>query len=415
MVSASTFKKGASSAADIASNAKYLDDIAANLISTADDITELTADLAKSTKNFKSALGTPRTMSAFAKSADKLPVDQLKALKKALGDDTWAKALASNPNLAKKLGGAADEVAGAGKTLAKGADGVADTAESAGKTLAKGADDIADTADDILDNIDELAEVGALTKAQRVAANSKYADMTKSALKIEGDKFANAGKKGLDALKKLPSDAQSKLIGANKKLRWLAGEAPAGFSWVKGACKNYPKMCIIGAAGGLVGAGFAAKEIYDKVEEVFDDKEEEKQACITTCLPEDYYSSKVSTYGTIDYKDLKFRTIEDIKKATGNDDININNTPLCTADMDPPEKCQEMCVKRCDVIHQSFLESLAKGAGSLARDVVQEGSKVAGTGIKGVLDGFFGEGMGIASAAGIFIVFIVIIIISTTL
>ena len=47
--------------------------------------------------------------------------------------------------------------------------------------------------------------------------------------------------------------------------------------------------------------------------------------------------------------------------------------------------------------------------------IVKEGSEVAGTGIKGLLDGFFGEGMGIASAAGIFIVFIVIIIISTTL
>ena len=239
--------------------------------------------------------------------------------------------------------------------------------------------------------------------------------MSVEARKIEADKFLDAGEEGMKAFKKLPSDVQGDLISANKKLRWKAGQTPVGFDWVKGACKNYPKMCVIGAAGGLVGAGFAGKEIYDKVEEAFDDKEEEKRACIATCLPEDFYDSKVSTYGTKEYKDLTFRTIEDVKASSGDDNITAQNTPLCTASMDPPEKCQQMCVERCDKIHKSFLEKLVSRAGGLARDVADETAGVAGKGIKGFLDGFFGEGMGIPSAIGIFIFIIIIMVLVSTM
>jgi hypothetical protein len=83
--------------------------------------------------------------------------------------------------------------------------------------------------------------------------------------------------------------------------------------------------------------------------------------------------------------------------------------------MDPPEKCQQMCVERCDKIHQSFLQSLVRGAGGLARDFVDEAADTAGTGLKGFLDGFFGEGMGIPAAIGIVIFIIIVMVLATTM
>lgn len=387
------FKKGATSVSDIASNAKYLDSITGAARQT-DDFIAMSTEFAGQTATLKGLVSNQTKV--FADVADGLGGDQLKSLKNVLGDDDWAKLVAVNPNLAKKLDG----------TLTAGDDVI-----EAGSDAAKKADDLD------LDNIDDLNRLDSLPRSQREIVNArlvnKYNNMSPKALELEGDSFFEAGDVGISAFKKLPRQIQVDIAAVNPRLRWKAGNTPIGFEWVKGACKNYPVMCTIGAAGGIVGAGFAAKEVYDKVEEVFDDKSAEIRSCIATCLPEDYYSSKVSGYGTIEYKDLTFRTVEDVRESTGNDNITAQNTPLCTADMDPPEKCQQMCAERCEDLHESFLERLVRGAGELAGGAAEAAAGAAGKGLRGLLDGIFGEGMGIPAMIGIVVVFIAIIILST--
>tara|TARA_R110001592_G_C13159512_1_gene748819 strand:- start:110 stop:1309 length:1200 start_codon:yes stop_codon:yes gene_type:complete len=392
-----------SSVADVMDGAKYIDDIAAAVklgkktpieLSTAKSLYK-----ANMMESFEANSVLKKGFSDLLGDANSISPDEFKKIMKALPE------------------GAADDLFDAGSKAAQRAkklpsDAAGDAADAAG--------DAAKKADDIdINNIDDLKKLDSLPTSERKlvnkAINDEYAELSNDALKIKGDEFFNAGEEGMNAFKKLPSNAQAKVVSANPKLRWKAGQEPAGFGWIKGACKNNPKMCAIGAAGGLAGAGYVSYKIYDKVEKAFDDKEEEKRACIATCLPEDFYESKVGGYGgTKDYKDLTFRTIEDVKASSGDNNITTANTPLCTASMDPPKKCKQMCVERCDGIHQSFMQRLAKGAGGLARDVVDEAADVAGTGLKGFLDGFFGEGMGIPGAIGIFIfIFIFIIIVST--
>ena len=78
------------------------------------------------------------------------------------------------------------------------------------------------------------------------------------------------------------------------------------------------------------------------------------------------------------------------------------------------QRYQDMCVKRCDQIHKTFLQRLANTAGGLAKEVVKEASGVAGEGLGGFLDGVFGDGMGIPSAIGIFVfIMIVMVLVST--
>ena len=396
---ASAARKTFSSGTEALDSAKYIDDLAAAVGAGAKRAEELTAAKSAFKKTFEASLGDKNFKDGLTSVLGELPDDQFINIMKKFPDGSADEFFEKGSAAAKRY-----------KNLIGGADEGADAAGTAGG-VSKKADDID------LENVDSLKQLDSLPGPQRKIADEaiskKYAEMSVDGRKMMGDDFLNAGEEGMNTFKKLPKSAQGDLIAANPKLRWKAGETPAGFEWVKGACKNYPKMCVIGAAGGLVGAGFAAKEIHDKVEEVFDDKSAEKRACIATCLPEDYYDSKVSTYGTKDYKDLKFRTVEDVIESSGDKNITSQNTPLCTASLNPPEKCQQLCVERCDKIHKTFLQRLANTAGGLAKDVVEEASDVAGKGLRGILDGFFGEGMGIASAAGIFIFFIIIIILST--
>lgn len=375
MAFGTAFKKGATTATELASNAKYLDSITGAARQT-DDFLELTSEFADQTTLLKSTVSA--NPNVVAELAGKFDGDQLKSFKSAIGEDGWAKLVAVEPDLAKNI----------------------DTAGDAAATAARAP------------NLEELASGAKLTDADNIALNAKYAGMDDDALQIEAVKYMDDP--DLKAFKKLPSEAQAKLTTADPKLRWKSGNQPAGFEWIKGACKNYPKMCVIGATGGLAGAGYASYKIVKAVETAFDDKSAEKRACIATCLPDDFYESKVSGYGTKDYKDLTFRTVEDVKEDSGDDNITKQNTPLCTASMDPPEKCQDMCVKRCDQIHKTFLQRLANTAGGLAKDVVKEASGVAGEGLGGFLDGFFGDGMGIPSAIGIF-VFIMIVMVLVTM
>lgn len=387
-----------------------LDTALTRLIRSAQDGTKYIDDLAEAVSRGTKTVADLDAARALYKADILKSFDENPGLKKA-----FSKVMGDlEPNEFKRImdalpEGAADELFEAGSAAAERAR-LLRAGGSAGGAVR--------TAGDInIDNIDDLNKLDSLPQSQRNIVNAslvaKYKDMSPKALELEGDSFFEAGDVGISAFKKLPRQIQVDIAAVNPRLRWRAGRTPVGFEWVKGACKNYPVMCTIGAAGGIVGAGFAAKEVYDKVEEVFDDKSAEVRSCIATCLPEDYYSSKVSGYGTIEYKDLKFRTVDDIKTATGNDDITTNNTPLCTADMDPPEKCQEMCAERCEDLHKSFLERLVRGAGELAGEAAGAAAGAAGKGLRGLLDGIFGEGMGIPVAIGIVVVFIAIIILST--
>jgi hypothetical protein len=378
MVAVSGFRKSATTAAELASNFKYLSDLKLKKILPAagENATDLGKVLAKQQEGLASSLTkNPRLAEAFAKQADNMEFEQLTNLKKALGDDAFLKVTESNPFLAKKLA--------AGN---KGDDIVAEVADQA----AAGAD-----------------------AAEDIATNAKFANMSDEALKIEATKYMDES--GLEAFKKLPSEAQAKLTTADPGLRWKAGNQPAGYEWIKGACKNYPKMCIIGATGGLVGGGFATAAVLQKVKEEFQGKGEEIQACIATCLPNDYYDSKVSGYGSKAYKDLTFVTLEELKKSTGNNDITAQNTPLCTKAMDPPEKCPQMCSTRCEAMHQTFLQQMARTAGATAGAAAAGAAGAAGEGLAGFLDAFFGDGMGIPSAIGIFITIIILMVLVSTM
>jgi hypothetical protein len=392
----SYISKTFSSVADALGNAKYIDDIAEAVGRGA----KTTADLDAAKALYKADILASFDENTTLKSA----FNNLLGDATQINDNQFIKIMSALPE------GAADDLFEAGSDAARranrllGAGGSTDGALGAAIT----------TADDInIDDINDLNKLNLLSKQDRRIVMDqlvdKYSVMSPEALKLEGDKFFEAGDDGIRAFKKLPSQIQADIAIANPRLRWKAGQSPAGFQWIKGACKNYPVMCAVGAAGGIVGAGFAAEEVYN---EVLDDKSEEIRSCIATCLPEDYYSSEVSGYGTTEYKDLKFRTIDDIKTATGNDDITADNTPLCTAAMDPP-KCPEMCAERCEDLHESFLKRLLRGAGELAAGAAGAAGGAAGSGLSAFLDGFFGEGMGMPSMIAIIIVFIVIIILST--
>ena len=393
-------RKTFSSTTEALQGARYIDDLAVAVSRGTKTVADLDAARALYKADMlKSFDANPNLKKAFS---------DLLGDAKEISDVKFRKIMSALP------AGAADDLFEAGSDAAKRANRLLGAGGSTDGALGAATR----TADDIdIDNIDDLNKLDSLPASQRKIVidrlGDKYYGMSTDALKLEGDKFFEAGDDGIRAFKKLPTRIQADIAAANPRLRWKAGQTPAGFEWVKGACRDYPKMCAIGAAGGIVGAGFAAKEVYDKVEEVFDDKEEEKRACIATCLPDDFYESEVSGYGTKEYKDLNFRTVEDVIESSGDNNITAQNTPLCTASMDPPEKCQQMCVERCDEIHQTFLQSLVRGAGELVGGAAGAAAGAAGEGLRGLLDGIFGEGMGIPVAIGIVVVFIAIIIFST--
>tara|TARA_R110002072_G_scaffold13429_7_gene56498 strand:+ start:607 stop:1821 length:1215 start_codon:yes stop_codon:yes gene_type:complete len=401
---ASSVRKTFKNAGEALGGAKYIDEIAAAVKAGSKTIDDLTVAKAlykaELTDSFRKYPDLKKGFSAVLGSASDIPDDAFIRIMKKFPDGSADEFFEATSDAAKRY-----------KKLIGGADEGADAAGTAGG-VSKKADDIDP------ENVDSLKQLDSLPGPQRKIADEaiskKYAEMSVDVRKMMGDDFLDAGEEGMNTFKKLPKSAQGDLIAANPKLRWKAGETPAGFEWVKGACKNYPKMCVIGATGGLAGAGYASYKIVKAVETAFDDKSAEKRACIATCLPDDFYESKVSGYGTKDYKDLTFRTVEDVKNDSGDDNITKQNTPLCTASMNPPEKCQDMCVKRCDQIHKTFLQRLANTAGGLAKEVVKEASGVAGEGLGGFLDGVFGDGMGIPSAIGIFVfIMIVMVLVST--
>ena len=270
---------------------------------------------------------------------------------------------------------------------------------------------------------DELAEIGSLAKRKTVMSgesaskvNKFYREMSETALEAQADAFVMAGKTGIDALKKLPFESQVLLLKKSPGLRIKAKKTGGPLGYLSDVCKVSPSGCSlakgIGGLGAAVGVGFALEEVYDRVlDAITNDKD--IAGCIATCYPNDWYESTASGSGTKDYKDLDFKTIEGLRVSTGNEDITLNNTPICTKNM-TGETCASTCKSRCEDINKTFLQRLANSAGGLSKTVVKEASGVAGEGLGGFLDGFFGDGMGIPSAIGIF-VFIMIVMVLVTM
>tara|TARA_B110000285_G_scaffold197527_1_gene229249 strand:- start:59 stop:1195 length:1137 start_codon:yes stop_codon:yes gene_type:complete len=290
-----------------------------------------------------------------------------------------------------------------------------DEAISAAGTAAKKIDDVGDAAK----SADELAEIGSLAKRKTALSgesaskvNKFYREMSETALEAQADAFVMAGETGIDALKNLPFESQALLLKKSPGLRIKAKKTGGPLGYLSDVCKVSPSGCSlakgIGGLGVAVGVGFALEEVYDKVlDAITNDKD--VAGCIATCYPNDWYESTASGSGTKDYKDLDFKTIEGLRVSTGNEDITLNNTPICTINM-TGETCASTCKSRCEDINKTFLQRLANSA----KTVVKEASGVAGEGLGGFLDGFFGDGMGIPSAIGIF-VFIMIVMVLVTM
>jgi hypothetical protein len=209
-----------------------------------------------------------------------------------------------------------------------------------------------------------------------------------------------------DSFNRLPTALQRKMIASDPVIRWRAGNTLGAFDYVRGACKSLPVGCAIGSIGGMVGLGYATVEMSDRIKDLYD-KSDEERACIATCLPNDWYSSEASGSGTLDYDELDFKDLEELKETTGNNDLTAANTPLCNVNM-TPEGCINMCESRCEDLNSTFLQDLAEAAGDIAGDAAGAAGDAAGEGLAAFLDGIFGEGMGIPAAIAIFI-FIVIV------
>lgn len=271
------------------------------------------------------------------------------------------------------------------------------------------------TADELTD-IDTLAGAARrLSDTDATTVNRFYREMSDTALDAQADAFVDAGEQGMKAFKNLPIESQNILLKGNQRLRYKAKRTTGLKDKMGGACKSAPVFCDIGKGlGGLgaaVGVGFALEAVYDNVMDELDN-DDDVAACISTCYPNDWYDSKASGVGDKEYKDLDFKTIEGLRESTGNDDINQYNTPLCTASM-TGATCATMCNERCEDLNRTFIDRLFSAAGDAAGAAAGAAGGAAGEGLKALLDGIFGEGMGIPAAIGIFIFFIVIIIIST--
>lgn len=279
-------------------------------------------------------------------------------------------------------------------------------------------DDIAKTGDELADMTYLANPTTKLTGNDVTKVNNYFSGLSETALDIEADRLVNSwSTTGRTAFDKLPVRSKETLLKNSQSLRYQAKRSSDIADYLKGACKSAPVFCDVGKGlGGLgaaVGVGFALEAVYDKVMRELDN-DDDIAACIATCYPNDWYDSEASGVGDKDYKDLDFKTIEGLKESTGNDDITQANTPLCTASM-TGESCATMCNERCEELNKTFLQKVAGAVGGLARDVVDESSDVAGTGLKGFLDGFFGEGMGIPSAIGIVIFIIILMVLVTTM
>jgi len=278
--------------------------------------------------------------------------------------------------------------------------------------------DVAKTGEELADMTYLANPTTNLTRNGVTKVDNYFSGLSKTDLDIAADTLVNSwSTTGSKAFDKLPVKSQETLLKNSQTLRYQAKRSSGIADKLKGACKSAPVYCDIGKGlGGLgaaVGVGFALEAVYDKVMRELDN-DDDIAACIATCYPNDWYDSEASGVGDKDYKDLDFKTIEGLKESTGNDDITQDNTPLCTASM-TGESCATMCNERCEDLNKTFLQKVAGAVGGLARDVVDESSDVAGTGLKGFLDGFFGEGMGIPSAIGIVIFIIILMVLVTTM
>lgn len=293
------------------------------------------------------------------------------------------------------------------KRLLSRTDEAADAAASATKT-----------ADEVVPNVAELVGMKRPESGWPPSSISKWVDEFESMNPQEKAIFTAQFRGSTnsttlpESFEKLPNALKLKMLGSDPVLRWRAGQTTGYVNYVRGACKSLPVGCAIGSIGGIVGMGFATNELVDKIKDLYD-KSDEERACIATCLPNDWYSSEASGSGTLGYDELEFKDLEELKETSGNDDLTAANTPLCTAQM-TPEGCVNMCESRCADLNSTFLQDLTNALTDPVIDLAERGAegagKAAGKGLGALLDGIFGEGMGIPAAIGIFIFIIIIVV-----
>lgn len=271
------------------------------------------------------------------------------------------------------------------------------------------------------DTVPGPEDIGELFNAQSLPSGQRYDD---ASLKRWSDAFDNmdsieksqvtapyrsGGRTLSPQFERLPEPIKRKFLRSDPVLRWNARRTQGPYDYVRSACKAMPVGCAIGSIGGMVGLGYATVELHDRVTDLYD-KSDEVRACIATCLPNDWYSSEASGSGTLDYDELDFKDLEELKETSGNDDLTAANTPLCNANM-TPEGCINMCESRCEDLNSTFLQDLTEAAGDAGRNLANEAGDVAGEGLAAFLDGIFGEDMGIPAAIAIFIFIVIVMVV----
>jgi hypothetical protein len=271
------------------------------------------------------------------------------------------------------------------------------------------------------DTVPGPQDIGELFEAPSLAPGQRYDDASLERLGRQFDELDAYGKFQITApyrsggqtlspeFKSLPEPIKRKFLRSDPVLRWNARRTQGPYDYVRSACKAMPVGCAIGSAIGLAGLGYATVELHDRVKDLYD-KSDEVRACIATCLPNDWYSSEASGSGTLDYDELDFKDLEELKETSGNDDLTAANTPLCNANM-TPEGCINMCESRCEDLNSTFLQDLTEAAGDAGRNLANEAGDVAGEGLAAFLDGIFGEDMGIPAAIAIFIFIVIVMVV----
>ena len=170
-------------------------------------------------------------------------------------------------------------------------------------------------------------------------------------------------------------------------------------------CRRAPTICTIGRGLTYLGVGTATVVGGLKLYEYLDD--DNTQECMAACLPTDWDESEESGYGDKKWKDLNFRTYEQLQEDYGDSNIDSSNQPLCTKNT---TNCKKMCSDRCGELNKSFMDRVLDPAKDLTKSVAEGAGDVASSGLSAFLEGIFGDGMGIVAIIG-FVIFVVIIMV----
>jgi len=209
---------------------------------------------------------------------------------------------------------------------------------------------------------------------------------------------------GMGKLKRVAGDAGDLAKRAGRGAADAAG---------KGAefCGKHPIACA------AVPAVIAGKMILDE----FKDKTADIKNCTYACLPDNYDDVK---YGDLEVDDYIYQTMEKLNALYGRDDITELNQPVCKVAM--KDNCGSYCSTSCESMFSTTTDDLlnlggdaaaaaAAAAAEAAAAAAAAAGEAAGAGISGVLDGIFGDGMGIMSMVGIAVVIVIIMVVVSTM